>query len=188
MQRLSNEVLDDILSIQFLVAWAGEGGKGAERLGWWDTDLVDKYGGGDFMKRLVPRTHAWAGLQAVREAARRKDREIRSQAADPDRIRSLFYLGHQVDRQLDDRLSELKQQEEEPSRLLSLLEVIDAEFDADEMAETLGLMGDINIEQTPGGRRVRGDMPDNLRATIRNLAAALVPFVEHYPQPHYRRR
>lgn len=188
MQPISDDVLDEILAIQFIVAWAGEGRCEPERLGWWDTDVVDELGGGDFMKRLVPRTHAWAALQAVREAARRKDEEIRSKAADPDRVRSLFHLGHDVERQLDDRLAELKKQGGEPSNMLPMLDVVDADFDADELAATLEEKGDADVEQTPGGRRVRGDMPDDPRVAVQNLAAALIPFEEHYPQPHYRRR
>jgi hypothetical protein len=70
---LPNETLDEILAFQFVVAWAGEGRCEPKRLGWWDTDLIDPAGGGDLLARLLPRTHAWASLEAVREAARRTD-------------------------------------------------------------------------------------------------------------------
>lgn len=56
---------DQILALQFTIAWAGEGRSQPKRLGWWDTDLVDEAGGGDFFARLAPRTHAWAALEAV---------------------------------------------------------------------------------------------------------------------------
>lgn len=188
MSSVADDVLDKILGLQFLVAWAGEGRCEPPRLGWWDTDLVDKLGGGDFFKRLAPRTHAWAALEAVREAARRKEADLRSEAADPDQLRSLFHLGHTVDRQLEDRLSVLKQRAGEPTKILPLLGILDTGFDADELAATLQEHGEAKFEQTPGGRRVRGEMPDDLREAARTLAAALVPFDDHYPQPHFRLR
>jgi hypothetical protein len=67
--RLSNEDLDQILAIQFSVAWAGESGGDPPRLGWWQSDLIDAETGGDFFARLLPRTHAWAGLSLARRGA-----------------------------------------------------------------------------------------------------------------------
>jgi hypothetical protein len=55
---LTEAALDEILALQFLVAWAGEGRCKPRRFGWWDTDLVDPDGGGDLLARLAPRTHA----------------------------------------------------------------------------------------------------------------------------------
>jgi hypothetical protein len=66
--------IDRALTAQFVVAWAGEGGE-EKRLGWWRSDLVSEFGGKDLFRRLLPKTWAWAVLQAVREAARRKDAE-----------------------------------------------------------------------------------------------------------------
>ena len=51
--------LDHTLTIQLLVAWAGESGD-PPRLGWWRTDMVSEYGGGDLFKRLLPNTWQWA--------------------------------------------------------------------------------------------------------------------------------
>jgi hypothetical protein len=39
---LTDATLDAILAMQVTVAWAGEGRCSPRRLGWWDTDLVDK--------------------------------------------------------------------------------------------------------------------------------------------------
>jgi hypothetical protein len=83
---LATTVLDDILAIQLSVAWAGEGRCEPRRLGWWETDLIDPRGGGDLMARLLPRTAAWAGLEAVREAAMRVDRKARAALPDPDKV------------------------------------------------------------------------------------------------------
>src|SRR3990172_1590249 len=74
---ISVEALDTVLAIQIAVGWAGESRESTKRLGWWNTDLVDATGGGDFMARLLPRTHAWASLEAVREVARRIDEQGR---------------------------------------------------------------------------------------------------------------
>lgn len=188
MTSVSDEILDEILALQFLVAWAGEGRCEPPRLGWWDTDLVDELGGGDFFKRLTPRTHAWAALQAAREAARRVEEELRSEAADPDRLRSLFHLGHQLDRQLEDRLRDLKQDTADPAEVLPVLEMLDRSFESEQLASTLQEFGEPDFQKTPGGRRLRGDIPENPLEVARDLAAALVPFDEHYPHPHYRLR
>ncbi len=100
--------LDTILALQLFVAWAGESREHTKRLGWWATDLVDATGGGDFMARLLPRTHAWASLEAVREAARRVDEQGRRGMADPDQVRSLYFLGFDIDERLSERLAEHK--------------------------------------------------------------------------------
>ena len=72
-----NSDLDLALTAQIAVAWAGEGGE-EPRLGWWQTDLVSEFGGEDLLRRLLPKTYPWAMLQAVREAGRRKDEELRA--------------------------------------------------------------------------------------------------------------
>lgn len=88
--------IDRALTAQFVVAWAGESGE-EKRLGWWRSDLVSEFGGKDLFRRLLPSTWAWAVLQGAREAARRKDAELRRQDHDPDRILSLFSLGFELD-------------------------------------------------------------------------------------------
>lgn len=107
-EPVSQEVLDSILACQFLVAWAGERRSEPRRFGWWDTALVDEYGGGDVLARLAPRTHAWAALEAVREVARRVDAKARSTHGRPDAMRTIFFLGFELDERLADRLSALK--------------------------------------------------------------------------------
>jgi hypothetical protein len=102
---LAEAALDEILALQFLVAWAGEGRCKPRRLGWWDTDLVDPDGGGDLLARLAPRTHAWAALEAVREAARQTDTKARERHGEPDRVRTIFFLGFEVDEKVSARLA-----------------------------------------------------------------------------------
>jgi len=73
--------LDEILALQLTIAWAGEGLCQPKRLDWWRTDLIDDAGGGDLFARLLPRTKAWASLEAARIAAARADRAAREQMA-----------------------------------------------------------------------------------------------------------
>jgi hypothetical protein len=85
--------LDQALTAQIAVAWAGERGEEQRRLGWWRTDLVSEFGGEDLLRRLMPRTWRWATLRAVREAAPWTDEALRSPDAEGDRAVSLFRFG-----------------------------------------------------------------------------------------------
>ena len=76
-ERISSSTLDTILALQMTIAWAGEGLCEPKRLDWWRTDLIDEAGGGDLLKRLLPKTHQWAALEAVRSAAIQIDRRDR---------------------------------------------------------------------------------------------------------------
>src|SRR5262245_30337709 len=95
--------IDHALTAQLVVAWAGEGGE-EKRLGWWRSDLVSEFGGRDLFRRLLPSTWPWAVLQGAREAARRRDAELRRQDHDPDRILSLFNLGFELNERIEERL------------------------------------------------------------------------------------
>ena len=113
--------LDAAITAQFVVAWAGEtGGEQVheKRLGWWRSDLVSEYGGQEFFRDLLPSTWRWAALQGAREAARRKDAEMRRANHDPDGIVSLYRLGFEVDERIEERLRDLKRGGEEPTQAL----------------------------------------------------------------------
>lgn len=181
----SDETLDRILATQLLVAWAGEGRCQPKRLGWWDTDLIDEAGGGDFFVRLLPRTHAWASLEAVREAARRVDAKARSKMADPDRMRTIFFLGFELDEQVGDRLAFLKRAGARPSEALAFPIPIGAAFSKEAFASALQ-SGDAPFNVVPGGRQLKGVMPATPDALVQRLATALVPFADHYPLPFYK--
>ncbi|KAB2906739.1 MAG: BREX-6 system BrxE protein [Kofleriaceae bacterium] len=182
---LDESVLDKILAIQLTVAWAGEGRCSPRRLGWWDTDLLDPAGGGDFFARLLPQTHAWAALEAVREAARRTDAKARAKMADPDRMRTLYFLGFEVDERLGDRLHTLKGVRRAPADVLPLPLPLTAEFNKDTLARALG-GGDAPFAVVPGARQLKGKRPSAPDAAVAQLAAALVPFVDQYPLPFYK--
>jgi hypothetical protein len=181
---IPDATLDAILAMQLTIAWAGEGRCSPKRLGWWDTDLIDDAGGGDFFARLLPQTHAWASLEAVREAARRTDAKARGKMADPDKLRSLYFLGFEVDEQLGDRLAAHKRSGKKPAEALPLPLPLTAELSRNELVATL--QGDAPFTKVPNGRQVKGQRPEAPDALVKCLAAALVPLAEHYPLPFFK--
>jgi hypothetical protein len=184
---ISTSTLDTILALQLTVAWAGESREHTNRLGWWHTDLVDATGGGDFMARLLPRTYAWASLEAVREAARRVDEKGRRGMADPDQVRSLYFLGFDVDEHVSERLAEHKRSGVAPAEALTFPQPLDGPLTAERFAESLRAQGKPPaFDIVPGGRQLKGPMPEALDLAVRGLAAALVPPPDRYPLPFYR--
>lgn len=185
MAGVPDSDLDAILATQFTIAWAGEGRCQPKRLGWWDTDLIDAAGGGDLFARLLPQTHAWAALEAAREAARRTDAKARGKMADPDKMRSLFFLGFEVDEQLTDRLAALKRESRTPADALPFELPLSAEFSRDALTTVLK-RGDAVFTVVPGGRQLKGARPESQVEVVARLATALVPFTEMYPLPFYK--
>ncbi|MDP9149198.1 MAG: BREX-6 system BrxE protein [Myxococcota bacterium] len=181
---ISDPALDGVLALQLTVAWAGEGRCSPRRLGWWDTDLIDEAGGGDFLARLLPQTHAWAALEAVREAARRVDRKARGKMAHPDTMRTLFFLGFEADEQLADRLASHKRARRPPAEVLPLPVPLTADFSKEKVVAAFQ-GGEVSFATVPNGRQVKGRPPEAADALVKRLAAALVPLAEHYPLPFY---
>lgn len=138
------------------------------------------------MARLLPQTHQWASLEAVREAAIRTDAKARAQMPDPDKLRTLFFLGFDLDEQLAERLAHHKRSGEAPEKTLPLPVALDAVFSADAIVDALStatLKSDHNV--VPGGRQMKGTIPEEPALLVRQLAAALVPFAEKYPMPFH---
>ncbi len=187
VQLTDAAVLDEILSLQLLVGWAGEGKTDPPRLGWWRTSLSDEFGGEDLFKRLMPRTWKWAVLEAARVAARVADAEARSHAADGDQLISLFHFGFELDEQLDDRLAELKRSEQDPVEALPRLAAIRQPWNAATFLASLRDLG-AAAPTSPSslGRRLKGSMPKSHIEAARQLAAAMVPLGVHYPAPHWK--
>ncbi|MDQ3367225.1 MAG: BREX-6 system BrxE protein [Myxococcota bacterium] len=187
VQLTDAAVLDEILSLQLLVGWAGEGKTDPPRLGWWRTSLSDEFGGEDLFKRLMPRTWKWAVLEAARVAARVADAEARSHAADGDQLISLFHFGFELDEQLDDRLAELKRSEQDPVEALPRLETIRQPWNAAAFVAGLSdLCAAATTSPSSLGRRLKGAMPKSHIEAARQLAAAMVPLGVHYPAPHWK--
>lgn len=184
---LPTSVLDTVLTAQFAVAWAGERGE-RPRLGWWRSDLISPDGGEDLFSRLVPSTWQWAVYQAVREAARRRDVERRSQVHDPDSLLTLFSLGFETDERLEERLFDLKRSQSSPiGAFPELAEVIVSTFRKDDFSDWALDHGTVEFVVEPAGRRLKGSPPESLELLVHRLVAALVPFDPEYPMPHYRR-
>ena len=146
--------------------------------------MIDEAGGGDFLARLLPQTHAWASLEVVREVARRTDARARGKMSDPDKMRTIFFLGFELDEQLGDRLALLKREGRKPAEALSLSVPLTADFSKEKVAASLQA-GDAAFTVVPGGRQMKGKMPDTADAVVTRLAAALVPLVDQYPLPFY---
>ena len=187
---VNNSDLDQTLTAQMVVAWAGESGEDP-RLGWWQTDLVSEFGGEDLLKRLLPRTWPWAMLQAVREAARRKDEELRGKASDPDQLVTLFRFGFMLDEQIEERLQFHKRSGLSPVEALpGLGEVLGTTlhqgWDKDDFQEWLEAFTPVQAEAVPTGRLLKGAMPAGLDRRVAHLVAALAPLADSYPLPHFR--
>lgn len=186
MTRLTDSTLDHILTWQVLVAWAGEGHCDPVRLGWWRTDLVDEYGGGDLFQRIFPKTHSWASLEAVRQAAIQTDQDNRMKMAQPDRIQTLFFWGFSMDEQLSDRLAEHKQRSDAPEDCLKLPMDFNQEFSRLKFEECMHLNSTVKLNIVPDGRELLGMGTLSPELQVQNLVSALLPLSERYPMPFYR--
>jgi len=179
--------IDLALSVQLIVAWAGETGED-KRLGWWKTDLVSEYGGEDLFKRLLPKTWEWAVLQGAREAACRTDAEPRGRESDGDRIVSLYGLGFELDERIDERLQDLKGSGMKPTEALpNLAEVMTRPWNKEQFQDWIQAHGEVKTEIAPAGRRLKGNQPSGLDQTVRQLVGALAPLSDLYPMPHFRK-
>lgn len=186
---LSDAQLDDILTRQLVVAWAGERGEDVPRLGWWATQLDEEFGGRDLFDQLLPRTGAWAVLVAAREAARRVDQFAR-QAADShaDQLSSLFHFGFFVDEQLNDRLRDHQQRGATPRAALPGLTAVlsddpEAPFDPARLTHWCDGLGPVKAKHTSIGRELALLPAEPLS---RRLVAALAPLAPTYPLPYAR--
>jgi hypothetical protein len=181
------ESLDQILALQFLVAWAGEGLSEPRRLNWWRTDLIDDIGGGDLLKRLLPKTYQWATLEALRQSAIRLDRQKRLNLAEPDKVRTLFFWGFTEDEQLENRFQIYKREGRSPAEVLPLSMELGSNFDQNILEQSIHLPGqEPKYKIVPGGREIQEPIPSSLELRVEKLVASLLPIAEEYPMPFYR--
>lgn len=179
--------IDRALTAQFAVAWAGEGGE-EPRLRWWRSDIVSRFGGQDLFRRLLPSTWEWALFQAVREAARRKDAEMRGRAHDPDALVTLFRFGAELDERIDERLQDLKASGQTPHDALpGLRDVVTTTWNRERFLEWVQTHGPVDTTSTPAGRRIAGDLPASLDLLVKKLVGGLAPLGDAYPLPHVRK-
>ncbi len=182
---IAESILDEILVLQLTVAWAGEGYCEPKRLGWWKTDIVDSAGGGDLMQRLLPKTFAWASLEAARETAIRADAKVRSKMGTPDKMRTLFFLGFDLDEQLGERLAHHKRNGVEPKEALRFDVDFNSVFKKDTIGDLLSGLANTKYTIVPGGRQLTGAKPKSPDQLVKNIAASLVPLTNEYPMPFY---
>lgn len=183
---LPDTTLDQLLTAQIAVAWAGEGGE-EPRLGWWRTFLVHEDGGLALFADLTPRTHRWAALQAVREAARRADAAARGGERDADRLFTLYRFGFEIDERLDERLLDLKRSGRDPAAALPGLGAVITDRWRPEAFQTWAEgQAEVSVQVSPSGRRLTGAPPADLERRARALVAALAPLGRSYPMPHYK--
>lgn len=180
-------VLDGILAWQIVIAWAGEKGVEPEKLNWWDSSLADPIAGADFFRRLVPRTSAWTAMEAAVDAARAVDKVRRRKAGNPDRLRTLFFLGYDVDRALTKRLYEHKMAGTPPSQALPLPVPLDDDaFAPEAVAEACRkAWASTAYEHTQVGREMQGRPPADPLRLVERLVGTLAPFEPDYPCPYY---
>lgn len=178
--------VDFALSAQLIVAWAGEAAD-PKRLAWWRSDLVSEFGGEDLFRRLLPSTWRWAVLQGAREAARRVDAERRQQDHDADRLVSLYSFGVELDERLDERLQDLKRMHADPAVALPALARLQETWSRDWFAAWVSEHGQVTVDVTPAGRRIKDAVPTSLDDKVRVLIAGLAPLADDYPLPHFRR-
>ena len=175
------DLLDMILDWQMTIAWAGEANCEPSRLGWWRTDLIDDLGGGDLLARLLPRTKVYAVWESAREAAIATDRRTRQRMANPDKLRTIFFWGFDLDEKLHDRLAARKRRSEN----LKLPITWENGFDREAIAKQIGdRCGESKYEIVAGGREIHRNGTD--ASSLLSLVAALVPFDQNYPMPFYR--
>lgn len=189
--EVDNGVLDGILALQMVVAWAGELAEEPRRLGWWRSDLTDALGGGGFFRRLVPSTHRFAAFQALRTVAISADELARQELPEPERVRTLFYWGYGLDRLLRRRLKELKVQNPIFSKALALpLDTDKPWLKEDFIAFLEGMPGDAGYVSKRQGRELKNpapqDTPQAQLAQVKQLAKALLPLEERYPLAYFR--
>ena len=169
--RLTPAQLDEILALQLTIAWAGEAAGTPPRLGWWNSDLVDREGGGDLFARLLPKTAAWTSLALVRDAARLVDKAARSTLAGGDTVWSVFHLGFSVDEQLADRLARHRQEGHPPGDVLGPKFLVGQPWSKATFETMLATLGKPDVQVTPAGRKVDARAASPVEA-VALLAAA----------------
>lgn len=183
----TTQEIDRILSIQFIVAWTGESADEPKRLGWWQSDLVDPLGGGDFLKRLLPGTHRWAALQSARKIAQKVDSKARLQLPNPDLVRTIFFWGFDIDFRIEDRIRHLKAEQVAPQDALELPFELGSNWNEVTFLKYLNeLDADGSYTEKREGRELKNPDHQCQSQAIKQLAKALAPFQSNYQLPYFR--
>jgi hypothetical protein len=105
--------------------------------------------------------------------------------ADADAVRTIFFLGFEVDEQVQDRLAFLKRQGTPPEQALKLPLPLGAEFDRSRVEAAFAQGEPSSFKKEPGGRLLTGPASSAPDAAVQRLVAALVPLADSYPLPHF---
>ena len=135
--------------------------------------------------RCSPRRLGWWETDLVAEAG----------GGDRDRLRTLFFLGIELDEQLGDRLGALKRAGRPPAEALALPLGLGDEFSPEAFAAAVlsgaeddshaATAGAASFTTVPNGRQMKGAPPATPEVLVRRLAAALVPLAADYPMPFF---
>jgi hypothetical protein len=105
--------------------------------------------------------------------------------ADPDKMRTLFFLGFELDEQLGDRFAAHKRGGQAPEKVLPLAVPLTAALSKDQLVTALQ-GGDVAFTTVPNARQMKGALPASPEALVKRLAAALVPLIDQYPLPFFK--
>jgi hypothetical protein len=117
---------------------------------------------------------------------RRVDAAERALVNNPDGVCSLYRLGFEIDERAEERLRELKRSGQPPQAVLPGLDIIFKGLESQRLRCWVESHGKAKHEVEPIGRRLTGERPTTLDATVKRLVASLAGLPEKYPLPHYR--
>lgn len=185
---LPGSLLDAILKIQIAVAAAGGRWDDGTGLHWWRSRLADDFGGVDLFQRLAPAAGDWSVLDVVRRAAKSYDRRCRTAIAGTSgRLRTVFWLGGELEELLDRRLRHHKTERNDARLILGADVQVGESFDGSAFRRWLeGLHGEEAPLIVAGGRELKSPPLHDPLQMAKRLAAALLPLPDHYPVPFFR--
>lgn len=185
---LAPSVLDAILGVQLAVAVAGGRWDDGTGLRWWRSRLADDVGGVDFLDRLTPASAEWAVLDVARRAAKSHDRRQRTVVGGTQgRLRTVFWLGGDVEEVLDRRLRHHKTERTDARSVFGADVQVGESFDRAAFLHWLeGLHGEEAASIVAGGRELKHPPLHDPLLMVKRLAAALLPLAAHYPMPFFR--
>lgn len=193
--HLPLDILDTLLALQITVAWAGEQGDGKnERMGWWETMLLDAKAGVDVFKFIAPRTKLWLCCKAAREIARRIEETLRKKASEPEKVYSLFHLGDGIDFLLAERLDTLIHQQADLQALLARAKFFESSIEEQTwqpqaFTTWLASWGTTQFKEESVGRALSGadrQLAQDPLMRAQKFIGALNPLSSNYPFPHLR--
>ena len=189
-KALPTNTLDQILAIQILIAWAGEGGD-EPRLDWWKSEVLSEFGGFSTLQELMPNTALWLACKAAREIAKREDEKRRKTSSDSDQIYTIYRLGFEIDEQLEHQLSDLIHAKSSLSILFKDIpwveDLTEQEWEQDGFDKWLRSLGERGTHKDePTGRRIVGSAPEDILTRVQKLANHLSPLSKNYPMSYYK--